>query len=117
MYLYRAIDGNGDTVEFYFSKDRDLKAAKRFICKALARHGRPDCITIDGSQTNRMAIVQCDTESQLKGPRTEGRRRIAIRSSKYLTDVFDKGHLFRRERFISRHSLRLTTEERADVLQ
>lgn len=42
MYLYRAIDGNGDTVEFYFSKDRDLKAAKRFICKALARHERPD---------------------------------------------------------------------------
>ncbi len=32
-------DSNGDTVEFYFSKDRDLKAAKRFICKALARHG------------------------------------------------------------------------------
>jgi hypothetical protein len=35
--------------------------------KALARHGRPGCITIDGSQTNRMAIAQCDTESQLMG--------------------------------------------------
>ncbi len=34
MYLYRAIDSNGDTVEFYFSKDRDLSAAKRFIPNA-----------------------------------------------------------------------------------
>jgi putative transposase len=30
LYLYRAIDSNGDTVEFYFSKDRDLTAAKHF---------------------------------------------------------------------------------------
>lgn len=92
MYLYRAIDGNGDTVEFYFSKDRDLKAAKRFICKALARHGRPDCITIDGSQTNRLAIVQCDTESQLKGQGIERGRRIAIRSSKYRNNGIEQDH-------------------------
>ena len=89
MYLYRAIDSNGDTVEFYFSKDRDLKAAKRFICKTLIRHGRPDCITIDGSQTNRMAIIQCDTESQLKGQRGG---RIAIRSSKYLNNGIEQDH-------------------------
>ena len=31
MYLYRAIDSNGDTLEFYFSKDRDLHAAKHVI--------------------------------------------------------------------------------------
>ncbi|MFK4063947.1 IS6 family transposase, partial [Brucella anthropi] len=33
LYLYRAIDSNGDTVEFYFSKHRDLTAAKRFLRK------------------------------------------------------------------------------------
>lgn len=38
MYLYRAIDSNGDTVEFWFSKERYLRASKRFIRKALARH-------------------------------------------------------------------------------
>ncbi len=37
-----AIDSNGNTVEFYFCKDRDLAAAKRFLRKALARHGRPE---------------------------------------------------------------------------
>lgn len=51
MYLYRAIDSVGDTVEFFFSEHRDLLAAKRFIRKALRRHGRPDRIVIDGSQT------------------------------------------------------------------
>lgn len=42
LYLYRAIDSAGDTVGFFFSKDRDLSAAKRFLRKSLARHGRPD---------------------------------------------------------------------------
>jgi hypothetical protein len=40
MYLYRAIDSNGDTVEFWSSERRNLTAAKRFLCKALKRHGR-----------------------------------------------------------------------------
>jgi transposase-like protein len=42
MYLYRAIDSVGDTVEFLFSEHRDLRAAKRFFRMALQRHGRPE---------------------------------------------------------------------------
>jgi hypothetical protein len=49
LYLYRAIDSNGDTVEFWFSERRNLTAAKRFLRKALKRHGRPERIVIDGS--------------------------------------------------------------------
>jgi transposase-like protein len=49
MYLYRAIDSLGDTVEFWFSEHRDLMAAKRFFRKALARHGRPERIVRTGS--------------------------------------------------------------------
>jgi transposase-like protein len=30
MYLYRAVDQNGDTIEFWLSKSRDRKAAKKF---------------------------------------------------------------------------------------
>lgn len=52
MYLYRAIDSLGYTVEFFFSENRDLVAAKRFLHKALARHGQPERIVIDGSRTN-----------------------------------------------------------------
>ncbi|RWO92169.1 MAG: IS6 family transposase, partial [Mesorhizobium sp.] len=73
MYLYRAIDGVGDTVEFWFSEQRDLPAAKRFFRKALERHGRPDRVVIDGSQTNHEAIVSCDTTSRLQD---RARRRL-----------------------------------------
>jgi transposase-like protein len=66
MYLYRAIDSNGDTVEFWFSERRNLTAAKRFLRKALTRHGRPERIVIDGSQTNREAILSCDTTDRLE---------------------------------------------------
>ncbi len=88
FYLYRAIDDYGDTVEFYFTANRDLQAAKRFLRKALARHGKPERITIDGSQTNRMAIMQCDAENRLRragGP-------IAIRSSKYMNNAIEQDH-------------------------
>jgi transposase-like protein len=39
MYLYRAVDSTCDTVEFWFSERRNLAAAKRFLRKALKRHG------------------------------------------------------------------------------
>ena len=38
MYLYRTIDSVGDTVEFFFSENRDLLAVKRFLRKALQHH-------------------------------------------------------------------------------
>jgi transposase-like protein len=60
-YLYRAIDSNGETVEFWFSERRNLAAAKRFLSRALKRHGQPERIVIDGSQTNREAILSCGT--------------------------------------------------------
>ena len=69
MYLYRAIDSVGDTVDFWFSQHRDLAAAKRFFKKAIERHGRPQRIVIDGSQTNREAIVSCDMISRLQEKR------------------------------------------------
>src|SRR5687767_15518030 len=61
-YLYRAIDSNGDTVEFWFSEKRNLTAAKRFLSKALKRHGRPERIVIDGSQTNRVVLFRKNGE-------------------------------------------------------
>jgi putative transposase len=90
MYLYRAIDSVGNTVEFFFSEHRDLVAAKRFLRKALQRHGHPERIVIDGSQTNREAILSCDAESRLRDRSRRRLKPIRIRKSQYLTDVFDK---------------------------
>ena len=35
MYLYRAVDSEGNTLEFLLSATRDAEAAKRFFLKAL----------------------------------------------------------------------------------
>jgi putative transposase len=91
-YLYRAIDSNGDTVEFWFSERRDLVAAKRFLRKALKRHGRPERIVIDGSQTNREAILSCDAESRLRDRSRCRLKPIRIRQSQYLNNRVEQDH-------------------------
>lgn len=92
MYLYRAIDSVGDTVEFFFSENRDLVAAKRFLRKALACHGRPGRIVIDGSQTNREAILKCDGESRLQDRSRRSLKPIGIRQSPYLNNHIEQDH-------------------------
>ena len=49
MYLYRAVDSQGNTLEFHLSITRDAQAAKRFFTKALgASHTMtPRVITVD----------------------------------------------------------------------
>jgi len=91
-YLYRAIDSNGDTVEFWFSERRNLAAAKRFLRKALKRHGRPERIVIDGSQTNREAILSCDTTDRLQRRLQRDQKPIRIRQSAYLNNRIEQDH-------------------------
>ena len=40
VYLYRAVDSAGDTIDFMLSPNRDLVAAKQFLQLALHRTGR-----------------------------------------------------------------------------
>jgi putative transposase len=90
--LYRAIDSHGDTVEFWFSERRNLTAAKRFLRKALRRHGRPERIVIDGSQTNREAILSCDTTDRLADRSRRKLKPIRIRQSRYLNNRIEQDH-------------------------
>ncbi len=92
MYQYRAIDNRGDTVEFWFSEHRDLLAAKRFFRKALERHGRPERVVIDGSQTNYEAIVSCDGENRLRHRSGHPLKPIRIRRSAYLNNRIEQDH-------------------------
>src|SRR5215213_219313 len=92
MYIYRAIDSNGNMVEFWFSERRNMAAAKRFLRRALKRHGRPEPIVIDGSQTSREAILSCDATDR---PRDESRRDlkpIRIRQNRYLNNRIGQDH-------------------------
>jgi putative transposase len=92
MSLYRAIDNHGGTVEFWFSARRNLAAAKRFLRKALKRHGRPERIVIDGSQTNREAIASCDTADRLQDRSRRELKPIRIRQSAYLNNRIEQDH-------------------------
>lgn len=92
MYLYRAIDSLGDTVEFFFSENRDPPAAKRFLLKVLQRHGRPERIVIYGSQTNLEAIQSCDLENRLRDQSRRALKPIRIRKSQYFNNRIEQDH-------------------------
>ena len=109
MYLYRAIDSVGDTVEFFFSEHRDLLAAKRFIRKAMKRHGRPERTVIDGSQTNREAIIACDGESRLRDRSRRALKPIRIRQSRYLNNRIEQDHRRIKRRIRSMLGFKSTT--------
>jgi transposase-like protein len=92
LYLYHAVDSDGHTVEFWFSEKRNLTAAKRFLRKVLKRHGRPERIVIDGSQTNREAILSCDTADRLQDRSRRKLKPIRIRQSAYLNNRIEQDH-------------------------
>jgi transposase-like protein len=59
---YRAVDTHGQTIDFLLTEHRDQKAALRFLKQAIRRHGVPEKITIDGSDTNAAAIKRYNDE-------------------------------------------------------
>ena len=48
VYLWRAVDHEGEILESYVTKTRDKSAALRFMKKAMKRHGSPAAIVTDG---------------------------------------------------------------------
>jgi transposase-like protein len=71
---------------------RNLTAAKRFLSKALKRHGRPERIVIDGSQTNREAILYCDATNRLLDRSRRELKPIRILQSRYLNNRIEQDH-------------------------
>ena len=56
IYLWRAVDHEGEILESYVSKKRDKIAALAFIKMALKRHGQPQTIVTDGLRSYPAAI-------------------------------------------------------------
>ena len=82
-YLYRAVDTHGQTIDFLLPEQRDQEAARRFLKKAIRRHGVPETITIDGSEANAAAI---------RGYNEAHGTAILIRQVKYLNHVVEQDH-------------------------
>src|SRR6201997_5401936 len=58
VYLYRAVDKAGRTVDFLLSRRRDMAAAKRFFSRATKQHGAPRVITLDGYAASHQAVAK-----------------------------------------------------------
>ena len=56
VYLWRAVDHEGEVLESYVTRTRDKAAALAFMKKALKRHGSPDAITTDGLRSYGAAM-------------------------------------------------------------
>ncbi|HEX7478503.1 MAG TPA: IS6 family transposase, partial [Polyangiales bacterium] len=85
-YLYRAVDREGQTVDFRLSPNRDVAAAKAFFRKALSTQGRaPVSITLDGYAASHRAVRELPLESARW-------KRVKLRSSKYLNNMIEQDH-------------------------
>ena len=56
VYLWRAVDHEGEVLESYITKTRDKQAALTFIKKALKRHRRVETVVTDGLRSYGAAM-------------------------------------------------------------
>lgn len=87
MYQYRAVDKDGDTIDCYFAKHRDKKAALVFFRKAIKSCGKPSVVNIDKSGSNTSALNEVNKTL----PESE---QIKIRQNKYLNNIIEQDHRF-----------------------
>jgi len=85
VYLYRAVDKAGKTVDFYLSRNRDVNAAKAFLRKAMKGHRIPTKITLDAYAASHRAVADLKKAGELP-------KRARVRSNKYLNNVIEQDH-------------------------
>jgi len=88
-YLYRAVDSQGNTLDFLLTVKRDAQAAKRFLRKAMkAVHTQePRVINVDKNAAYPKAI------DELKG-KEELFEQVELRQNKYLNNLVEQDHRF-----------------------
>jgi transposase-like protein len=82
-YLYRAVDKDGNTIDFLLPAHRDKAAALRYFEKAIAQNGEPETVTIDKSASNLAALQELNADRETP---------IRIRQNKYLNNVVEQDH-------------------------
>ena len=84
VYLYRAVDKAGWTVDFFLSRNRDVTAAKTFLRNAMKRR-TPTKITLDAYAASHRAVREMKEAGELP-------RRVRVRSSQYLNNLIEQDH-------------------------
>ena len=82
-YLYRAVDKEGQTIDFLLTAHRDRNAARRFLEKAMKNCGKPSLINIDQSGANTAGIRDYNEAHSSD---------IEIRQCKYLNNIVEQDH-------------------------
>lgn len=87
MYLYRAVDSRGETIDFLLSATRDAAAAKRFFAKALAQPHTvdPRTITVDTAAAYPCAVTTMKRVGELW-------RFSRLRQIKCLNNIVEQDH-------------------------
>lgn len=82
-YLYRAVDKQGNTVDFLLRSRRDKAAARRYFEKAIDQNGEPETITVDKSGANLAELETINANRETP---------IRIRQNKYLNNIVEQDH-------------------------
>ena len=92
-YLYRAVDSQGNTIDFILRAKRDKNAAKRFFRKALksSHTSKPRVITVDKNPAYPAAIKELKEEGFLP-------EACEVRQIKYLNNIVEQDHRFIKRR-------------------
>ena len=91
VFLYRAVDKYGATIDFLIRKKRDTQAAKSFFRKAIRENGKPEKINVDKSGANKAALDAINQGYLDK-------QQIEIRQNKYLNNMIEQDHRFIKKR-------------------
>ena len=85
--MYRAVDSQGNTLNFLLTAHRDAQAAKRFLRKDLnaAHNQKPRVITVDKNAAYPKAIDELIAKKELH-------ENVELRQKKYLNNIVEQDH-------------------------
>lgn len=89
IYLYRAVDSQGNTLDFFFSATRDAKAAKQFLLTTLAAShtSEPRVINVDKNAAYPKALAELKAAGLIP-------ESCELRQVKYLNNLVEQDHRF-----------------------
>jgi IS6 family transposase len=93
MYLYRAVDSEGNTIDFYFSKTREKRlqsASSRKLCGSF-HVSKPRIITVDNTPAYPIAVEEWRKEKNMPSG-------MQLRQQKYVNNLVEQDYRFIKKR-------------------